>query len=98
MFGHGWFPKGGRLAPAVWAAPGVHPGAAAVFRGGRRPDLVRDTTCPGPARRQAGVNIGSGGPPSLGTSFSFTSWPTFSVLKSQSTMLVIIVVPSSTVT
>ena len=46
----------------------------------------------------AGVNIGIGGPPSLGTHFSFTSCPIFSAAKSQSTKLVIIDGPSSSVT
>jgi len=46
----------------------------------------------------AGVNMGTGGPPSLGTNFSFTSCPIFSVAKSQSTRLVIIDGPSSSVT
>jgi hypothetical protein len=45
-----------------------------------------------------GVNIGTGGPPSLGTNFSFTSCPIFSAAKSQSTKLVIIDGPSSSVT
>jgi len=45
-----------------------------------------------------GVNIGIGGPPSLGTNLSFTSWPIFSAAKSQSTKLVIIDGPSSSVT
>ena len=47
---------------------------------------------------QPGVNIGIGGPPSLGTNFSFTSWPIFNAARSQSTMLVIIVGPSASVT
>src|SRR5271166_363450 len=45
-----------------------------------------------------GTNIGIGGPPSLGTNFSFTSWPIFSAERSQSTKLVIIDGPSSNVT
>jgi hypothetical protein len=46
----------------------------------------------------AGANMGIGGPPSLGTNFNFTFWPIFSASKSQSTMLVIIDGPSSSVT
>jgi hypothetical protein len=47
---------------------------------------------------QTGANIGTGGPSSLGTNFSFTLWPIFSAAKSQSTRLVIIDGPSSSVT
>ena len=47
---------------------------------------------------QTGANMGTGGPSSLGTNFSFTAWPIFSAAKSQSTRLVIIDGPSSSVT
>src|SRR5277367_4675671 len=55
----------------------------------------RPLPCPPPARGggdllwggQTGANIGTGGPSSLGTNFSFTLWPIFSAAKSQSTRL-----------
>ncbi len=47
---------------------------------------------------QTGANIGTGGPPSLGTNLTFTLCPIFSAAKSQSTRLVIIEGPSSSVT
>ena len=46
----------------------------------------------------ADVNIGTGGPPSVGTNFSFTSCPILSASRSQSTMLVIIFGPSASST
>ena len=48
--------------------------------------------------RQAGVNIGTGWPPSLGLKTTLTRWPMSSVLGSQSTRLLISVTPSSSVT
>ena len=51
-----------------------------------------------PALYQAGVNIGTGGPPSVGLKTTFTAWPIRIASRSQSTMLVIIVTPSSSVT
>ena len=47
---------------------------------------------------QAGVNIGTGGPLSVGLKTTFTRWPIRIASRSQSTMLVIIVTPSSSVT
>ncbi len=47
---------------------------------------------------QAGVNIGSGGPPSVGLKTSFTGCSHFSLSKSQSTMLVTMRGPSARVT
>jgi len=47
---------------------------------------------------QTGVNIGTGGPPSLGLKTSRTCCPMRILLRSQSTMLVIIVGPSLNVT
>ena len=44
-----------------------------------------------PGSRQAGVNIGTGGPPSVGLKTTFTRWPIRDRVESQSTMLVIIV-------
>lgn len=49
-------------------------------------------------RRYSGVNIATGGPRSVGLKTSFTFWPMRSLSKSQSTRLVIIVTPSSSVT
>src|SRR3989454_6189380 len=52
-----------------------------------------------PARAdQAGVNIGTGGPPSVGLKTTRTRCPIRMASRSQSTMLVIIVTPSSSVT
>ena len=45
-----------------------------------------------------GVNIGTAWPPSLGLKTTFTRWPIASGRGSQSTRLVIIVTPSSSVT
>src|SRR5277367_3766381 len=47
---------------------------------------------------QTGVNIGIGGPPSLGTNFNVTSCPIFNPPNSQSTIFVIIDGPSASVT
>jgi hypothetical protein len=45
-----------------------------------------------------GVNMGTDGPPSLGVHTTRTGWPLRSASKSQSTRLVIMVGPSSSVT
>ena len=50
------------------------------------------------ASAQAGVNIGMGGPPSVGLNVTRTCWPIRIPFRSQSTMLVIIDTPSSSVT
>ena len=47
---------------------------------------------------QAGVNIGSGGPPSVGLKTTFTGCSHFSLSRSQSTMLVTMRGPSASVT
>lgn len=47
---------------------------------------------------QSGVNIGMGGPPSVGLNVTLTFWPIRIPFRSQSTMLVIIDTPSSRVT
>ena len=44
------------------------------------------------------VNIGTGGPPSVGLNTTVTAWPIRIASRSQSTMFVIIVTPSSRVT
>ena len=49
-------------------------------------------------RAQAGANTGIDTPPSVFLNVTFTFCPTFTVSRSQSTMLVIIVTPSSSVT
>src|SRR6185437_10692344 len=51
-----------------------------------------------PIADYAGAKNGMGGPPSVATNFTATSWPIFTVSRSQSTMLVIIVGPSAKVT
>ena len=57
-----------------------------------------DRQVPRAHRRQAGVNIGNGGPPSVGLKTTFTACSHFSLSKSQSTMLVTMRGPSARVT
>src|SRR5262249_40556091 len=47
---------------------------------------------------QAGVNMGTGGPPSVGLKTTFTRWPMRMASRSQSTMFVIIVTRPARVT
>src|SRR5262249_42833159 len=69
------------------------------------PDLVVELRHPRRGARsvdasadQARVNMGTGGPPSVGLKTTFTRWPMRMASRSQSTMFVIIVTPSSSVT
>ena len=64
--------------------------------GGKKP-----LTLPSPQRGEGdyrGVNMGTGGPPSVGVHTTRTGWPMRCASKSQSTRLVIMVGPSSSVT
>ena len=81
------------VAPAVSRGCARAPGASAVMQAmatiGRRSRFIAG---------QAGVNIGSGGPPSVGLNTTFTGCSNFSLSRSQSTMLVTMRGPSASVT
>ena len=62
------------------------------------PDLVVELRHPEAQIDQAKVNMGTDGPPSVGLKTTFTRWPMRMASRSQSTMFVIIVTPSSRVT
>src|SRR5262249_10055213 len=78
------------------ALPGDGP--AALAGAGDRGDLAAVSPTLSPFYGHAGVNIGTGGPPSVGAKTPRTGWPIRIASKSQSTILVIIVTPSSRVT
>ena len=79
-------------------APAVSSGARRGLRRGQAEAQQHDRQARHAHRRQAGVNIGSGGPPSVGLKTTFTACSHFSLSKSQSTMLVTMRGPSASVT
>src|SRR6266446_6067588 len=79
--------------------PAIHERHLDASRGcpGQARARTTKTECRVSSLLQAGVNIGTGGPPSLGLKTRRTAWPMRIELRSQSTMLVIIVGPSAKV-